>query len=755
VPSPQRLALLVAALCFVGLHALTVPRTLLDEDAVNLAMGVESYNIARYAPHPPGYPVYIALGKVSTAAVTWLRPDWPRDRRAAAGLAWLSILSGALGIFAFAWLWCVLGVPSRWAALAAIATAAAPLYWFTAARPLTDIPGLVAAVAIQAAFIQGLRRFPERAALPACWIGASLATGLAIGLRSQTMWLTLPLLAFVLAGVLRHRRWTHGLALAGAALAGVLVWLIPVVQNTGGFAEYRSLVVGQGRHDVQGVAMLATQPSWVLLKDDLAQTFLAPWRLTAVPWLVVAAAAAGLVRVGDGSRRALTLLAVAVLPYLTFHLLFHEVETIRYALPTVSVVAGLAVISLAYLGRYAGGVAAVAAVVAGVAAIHPVTATYASGAPVYQVINEIRAAMTLSDEQPRLEAHHRAWWATSRALDWNRPYWDVEAPKLVNREESLRLVEYWRSGATAPIWFLSDPERRDLQRFAPADATHEGTYRLSPAVASLVGGLRPYDAGWWRLSPPAWMLGRGWALTREMAREAAEPHTARAFLRRRGGAATVFIGSRHLRTARAEAEISASLDGIEVDRWSLEAGESLVRRIVLPDGALRGEGAYATIVLSVRAGGPLPAERVVAFDQFAAASEAEAMVAFGRGWSAVEVDPARGERWRRASRLSELEVQHAGRPLRLTIRGGVPRADFAVPPPTAIFAGTALLAELVPGRDFEVSFDVQPAQLDAAGGTITIAVDLRRTLDERRRGVLPRKYGLRITDVEIVEGGAH
>ncbi|HEX6322224.1 MAG TPA: hypothetical protein VFZ36_00755, partial [Vicinamibacterales bacterium] len=705
--------------------------------------------------HPPGYPVYIAMGKMSTSVANWLRPDWPRERRAAAGLAWLSILSGALGIFAFAWLWRSLGVPSRWAALAAIATAAAPLYWFTAARPLTDIPGLVAAVAIQAAFLHGLRRFPERAALPAVWIAASLGAGLAIGLRSQTMWLTLPMLACVLAQLARHRRWAHGLALAGCSLAGVLMWFIPLVQVTGGFGEYRSLLAGQGQHDLRGVSMLATGPGWAALKADLAQTFLAPWRLIAVPWLVVAAAAAGLVRVGLWSRQAAMLLAVLVLPYLTFHLLFHEVETIRYALPAVSMVAGLAAISLAYLGRYAGGAAAVAAAAAFVAMVHPVTATYASGAPVFRVINEVRAAMALNAEQPRLEAHHRAWWATSRALDWKRPHWDVEAPRLIDRDESLRLVDYWRSGAATPIFFLSDPDRGDLQRFAPDGARHERTYRLSPAVASLVGGLRPYDAGWWRLSPPAWMLGRGWALTRELASEAAEPHAATAFLRRRNGTATVFIGARHLETVRSAADVTASLDGIEVDRWRLDAGDSLVRRIALREGALLGEGAYATLTLTVRAGDPPPAGPVVAFDQFAAASDAEAMVAFGRGWSEVEGDPARGVGWRRASRLAELAVRHGGRPLRLTIRGDVPAADFAVPPRTAIFAGSTLLAELFPDRLFDVSFDVRPEDLDAAGGTITIAVDLGRTLDERRRGMPPREYGLRVTGVEIAEGGAH
>ena len=62
----------------------------------------------------------------------------------------------------------------------------APLYWFTAARPLSDVAGLAAALAVQAMTL-GARSAGALAA-------AAFCAGLAAGLRSQVLWLTVPLL---------------------------------------------------------------------------------------------------------------------------------------------------------------------------------------------------------------------------------------------------------------------------------------------------------------------------------------------------------------------------------------------------------------------------------------------------------------------------------------------------------------------------------------------------------------------------------
>ena len=49
-----------------GASGLTPP-TLEDLDSVNFALGVRHFDVAQHQPHPPGYPLFIALGKVGTS----------------------------------------------------------------------------------------------------------------------------------------------------------------------------------------------------------------------------------------------------------------------------------------------------------------------------------------------------------------------------------------------------------------------------------------------------------------------------------------------------------------------------------------------------------------------------------------------------------------------------------------------------------------------------------------------------------------
>ena len=94
------------AVVFLFAHAATLPRTLEDEDSINFALGVESFDVAAHRPHPPGYPVYIALAKASTAVT----PFADRDRRAATGLAIWSVIAGALGFVVLTQFWIAAGL---------------------------------------------------------------------------------------------------------------------------------------------------------------------------------------------------------------------------------------------------------------------------------------------------------------------------------------------------------------------------------------------------------------------------------------------------------------------------------------------------------------------------------------------------------------------------------------------------------------------------------------------------------------------
>lgn len=105
-------------------HAAALPPTLEDLDSVNFALGVESFDVSKHRPHPPGYPLYIAAGKASDAAVSTLAPEWSRDQRAAAGLAVWSIAASVVAVWVLHALWSAVGLSPTQSLLAT-----GPLPW--------------------------------------------------------------------------------------------------------------------------------------------------------------------------------------------------------------------------------------------------------------------------------------------------------------------------------------------------------------------------------------------------------------------------------------------------------------------------------------------------------------------------------------------------------------------------------------------------------------------------------------------------
>ena len=215
------------------------------------------------------------------------------------------------------------------ASLAALLAVASPLYWFNAGRPMSDIPGLALTLAAQAALVSAFvrqrlnpARTPEALADSGRMIvlGAFLSA-LAIGMRSQAMWLTLPLLALVL--VQRAGRGAAG-ALLGSAMTftiGVLIWAVPLVIASGGLMAYRAAIAAQGSEDFAGVDMLYRNPSARRLAFALLETFIYPWASPVLGWTIFVLAAGGSWRSCGAHRGSCLLLGALVGPYLVVHLL--------------------------------------------------------------------------------------------------------------------------------------------------------------------------------------------------------------------------------------------------------------------------------------------------------------------------------------------------------------------------------------------------------------------------------------------------
>ena len=186
---------------------------LYDIDSVNFALALDRFDPSAHQPHPPGYFLYICLGRLSRVLF--------HDANLA--LVVVSIVfscgAGAL-IYMFANNWF-----GRKAALfAGLIFLLSPLAWFH---------GTVALTYIVEAFFSALTGY-------LCWlirngrtrliVPAAIVVGIAAGFRPSSLMLLFPLLAFSLLRSSRRQAWL-GILTLGLSL---LAWLIPMTQIAGG-----------------------------------------------------------------------------------------------------------------------------------------------------------------------------------------------------------------------------------------------------------------------------------------------------------------------------------------------------------------------------------------------------------------------------------------------------------------------------------------------------------------------------------------
>ncbi len=500
---PRFAAPLLAAL-FLALHLPFLPRSLEDVDSINFALGIRDFDVARHQPHPPGYPLFILAAKALNLLLG----------SEVAALSLLSVAAGAGAAFALLALFAALdreSNPAWFTWLASLAVLVSPLFWLTAARPLSDVAGLSASLGVQALCVTARTR---RRLMVAALLG-----GLAMGVRSQVAWLTLPVL--FLAAV-RLDRAHRGRVLAVAVIAygtGVLLWLAPVAALSGGLRPYWDALFNQGGEHVSGVVMLATTPSLRQLFTILQSTFLAPWG----PWqggvVVLTFAAAGALGVAVREPRVLVTLFFAFGFYLMFHLLFQEDLTTRYALPLVVPVAYLAIRGARLLPRTAAAV-----LVIGLVAFSAVVDDRAASgysrmpAPVFRMLTDMTDPSSGRDPSDAVLAlHRRGDFDLRRPLAWlgERAPRTLERLPAPAKHEWLEVVQYWNGGGRAPVWFVADPLRSDLALIGHGARPVRYRWGFEPLV--LMGGVRPTELDWHIIEEPDWYLGEGWALTPETA----------------------------------------------------------------------------------------------------------------------------------------------------------------------------------------------------------------------------------------------
>jgi hypothetical protein len=750
-PTPTTLGfgVWVLAAAVLAAHLPFLAPGLEDIDSINFALGLRDFNPAAHQPHPPGYPVYIAVGRTMLAAVRAVRPELPQVTAEALALSLVSVVAGAVAVILAGLTFTALaarttlyaGTARRTALWATVVLALSPLFWLTGARPMSDMPGLAAAFAAQALMLTGRLR-----------VGAFVA-GFALGVRSQTLWLTAPLLAWLLF----ERRAAGTRQAIGAvafAAAGALVWAVPLIVATGGVDAYLAALGTQAGEDFAFVDMLWANPTPRRLAFGLVHTMVMPWASVRLAAVLLVLSTVGTVVMGMRDRRALITLLVAFTPYAVFHLVFQETFTVRYALPLVAPVAFTAARSLAMGGRFMNFLAAPVAVALFLTAMPGLVAYSRDLHPAFRAVAD--AQRRVDDARPGIVTSH---------FELRRPLTAMEPSALPitwapRHREWLELANYWRRGGRASAWFLANPRRTDLALIDPRSRSNVVRYRWAVEQRPELSGTRPAAVDWYRLDPPGWFLMTGWSLTAETGgvAQASGAGPARggieAYVRCRPGPMHLLIGARHLgETPDAAVRVSVSLGDVDIASWPLTYEQrNLLEFAEAPSAAPCHDG-YTRLRVTAS---PLPetatptsAAAPVAIRQFDIQPATAVIFGFGPGWHEDEYTAETGLHWRWASDRSVLRVRGPADTIRVRMRGESPLKYFDAPPAVTLSVGGRVFGRIEPATDFEFDVSVPGDAVRAANGDLVL---------ETTRSFVPaaaggssdmRRLGLRIFDVRV------
>lgn len=355
----QHRGLVLLTLLCLGSRLIVLAPVLEGWDSVDFALALDHYDIKRYQPHFPGYPVYIFL--------SWLCHVLVRDPVTAV------ILPGALlGALTLIPLYALAHrlFNSRVALLTALLFLVNPACWLQAEKAFSDASGLF--VVMTAAYVGW--RACESDAQPYHWFLGSLLLGLGLGIR-----LSYAPLLLSWAGLLLYLYWQPAPRPAPLSegcyglIVGVGLWLAPQLVLSGGiellhdglaftsghFSQWGGTLVSSAMSQHQQWVYRVTMFTWGVLAYSLGFWWTDTSLLRILPSLVM------LIALGLGCRHArwektTGFLLLYALPYSLWIFVGQHADQPRHLLPLIPVALMFLARGLERLQRLsttAGGVA--------------------------------------------------------------------------------------------------------------------------------------------------------------------------------------------------------------------------------------------------------------------------------------------------------------------------------------------------------------------------------------------------------------
>lgn len=298
----------LGAAIVLGLRLATLPRTPWESDEILFMEAVRDFDPARYHPHPPGYPLFVFLGKVVNAVLG----------DPFASLVCVSVVSCVIGFVALTVAF------RRIVGDRDVAVAGALIFYCSAGMLVHGSLAMADAAAIAFLALLFAAEHP---------VAVGVFASAAIGCRPQLAIAVLPALAVLL--FFQKRR----LVVIAAFTVMSLLWFVPLMIEAGGWSGLVAYEVRQAAYVAQHDAV---RSRGAMSLAQVAVRFVAhPWGSKWVTVPLFACAVLGLRRLRWSVR--LVAMVVFTVVHLSFAILTMDpADGVRYALPGQMLIALLA-----------------------------------------------------------------------------------------------------------------------------------------------------------------------------------------------------------------------------------------------------------------------------------------------------------------------------------------------------------------------------------------------------------------------------
>ncbi len=310
---------------------IAIPASLWEWDDILFAHALHKYDLAAHSPHPPGFPVFVAM----TRAAYWIFGD---EHRALTTVAFIfaSLVAPALYYFYRA-----VFEDRRIAFAGAMLASFAPNVWVHSGAGRSDGVAFTLGIIGLTLVIHGFHS--QRSLIAGCAV-----FGLAMGVRTTLLPVMGPVIALVFITRLRRREWLCVVAAVAVGTLCVLIWFLPLVYHVS-WSVYRFVMDQHSQYILKTDTIFSfSEDPWLFHFYRFRRFFVHIWGTKWVMDIIYAFSALGLFSLAFKRQwKTIGLMAIAFLPYLIFTVVLNApLGGPLYSLPYIPFFTGLAACGL-------------------------------------------------------------------------------------------------------------------------------------------------------------------------------------------------------------------------------------------------------------------------------------------------------------------------------------------------------------------------------------------------------------------------